>query len=158
MKWIYIFLLSNLIISCKKETNMIVPIDKELNDDILIFENLHKSYFSNDLKFQYYYYDGDIDNMEAFKKKVKDFISSQKKEIINNKEIYYRIYDDRNLNGYKDVVYESARDNDAGSLYDFKENLLCLIMTKKEKEYVIVDFTFYNDKGHESEEIKIPLK
>ena len=120
--------------NCTNNNTMIIaPIDKEFNEQLLTGKGLDSIFFSTKELLQYY----QISNFSHlsqndFQLKLDEFVSKNYK-INNFSDFTILFYKKESFVNYSDYVYEAARDNQNGSIEEYKSNLVAKIVLVKQK-------------------------
>jgi hypothetical protein len=135
---------------------VIEPISEESNAALLTGKNLDLRLYSIKNTFQYYQIDG-YSNLSAKKLAFKlDSFAMVRYSIKENKHREHLViwfYKKQLYSNYSDLVYESARENENGSLTDHSEDVVALIdleFLTKSKKILIRDTYIYYPKGSKS--------
>lgn len=148
-----LLLLLFVIFSCSNDKLKIEPISSQLNMELSTGKNLDPNFFSTNSIFQYYQvsnYNNLSNNnllieLESF---VKNKYPNQEIEKHDNISILF--YKKRILMNYDvNTIYESARDNEMGSIYGYENNLVSKILyckenSKKEKTFIRIMYNKHN--------------
>ncbi|TDQ07131.1 hypothetical protein [Pedobacter metabolipauper] len=119
---------------CKSGNLKIEPIDSSLNERLRTGKGLDLRLFSTKEVFQYY----EISNYSQFSSvdfqlKLDDFVKQQYtiRDIAAANNFTILFYKKAFLVNYEGHVYEAARDEENGTLSDYKDNLIALIRYTK---------------------------
>lgn len=108
----------------------IIPVDEELNEKLVSGKGLDPNYFSTKNIFQYYEI-SDFKHLPEndFKTTLDDFIIKQYAfaDVSKSDEFIIRFYKKKILTDYGDHVYEAARDDESGSIWEHQDNLAAMI-------------------------------
>ena len=121
--------------SCTNNNTMIIePIDKEFNEQLLTGKGLDSNLFSMKELLQYYQI-SNFSNLTQndFQLKLNEFVSENYK-INNFSNFTILFYKKENFVNYSKYVYEAARDNQNGSIEEYKSNLIAKIVIIKAKD------------------------
>jgi hypothetical protein len=141
---------------------IIESIDKEFNEQLLTGKGLDSNLFSTKELLQYY----QISNFSHlsqndFQLKLNEFVSKNYK-LNNFSNFTILFYKKESFVNYSDYVYEAARDNQNGSIEEYKSNLIAKIVIVKvidDQEKVVRYTTLYDNDLVVFEKIdKISLK
>jgi len=165
-KLFFIILIIINLYNCKMNNDMIIlPIDKEFNEQLLTGKGLDSNLFSRKEVVQYYTIKGYDDTLtNEFKSKIEQFILEKYNynEVIKKKYFTILFYKEDFFADYKQNLYESARDNQNGLIESNKQNLIVNITLQAKNETdknVSVNITLYKESEVEAEySTKLKLK
>jgi hypothetical protein len=126
---------------------IIEPIDKEFNEQLLTGKGLDSNLFSTKELLQYYQI-SNFSNLTQndFQLKLNEFVSENYK-INNFSNFTILFYKKESFVNYSNYVYEAARDNQNGSIEEYKSNLIAkivIIKAKDDQEKAVRHTTLYD--------------
>lgn len=141
--------------SCQRHASLVIePISEENNEALLTGKNLDLRLYSIKNTFQYYQIDG-YSNLSAKKLAFKlDSFAKLRYPIKENKHrerLVIWFYKTQLYSNYSDLVYESARENENGSLTGHAEDIVALIdlefLTKNKNILIRHTYIYYPKPG-----------
>lgn len=151
---LYNFLIIFNFYSCNNNKYMIIdPIDLEFNKQLLTAKGLDPNLFNPKEILQYYQISNYSDlSKKELELKFDEFIIQNYKfeDIRSTTDFSILFYKKKTMVNYSRYLYEAARDNQNGSITEFKENLVAKIKLtnlkeNKEKKIVRKLICYYND-------------
>lgn len=149
------FMLITTLLSCRQQNSLTIePINPESNEAFLSGKDLDSRLYSIKNVYQYYQVKGykhlppkDL----AFK--LDSFVRRRYpvEEHRHRKSLMIWFYKDKLLNDYADLVYESARENENGSLTDHADDILALaeleFLTNGERKLIRHNYLYYPEES-----------